>query len=281
MNFEDEPYVRLYTRKTLTWKLLGWEGRAVLQAMIGEFDAAGIFDIRGDAAHCIAAVTDLPLEIVRAGLARLVETETWVVTARSITWRSYEEAQNCRRSDRLRQRESRRARSAQSVTDVTTRHAGSQPSQAVTPSHPPSAPSHPPSLPSTQERETRAPEVPEVPGLQIVVPLPAPVFTGLQPSKRDQAAGAIAPGARRFDPAWDPHADHRIRGHELGLTDAEILAEAEDCRRKLYPHGFLSEDDQFFRELQWLSVEIAKTRFKNLPKAQRDDFETPGHRRRA
>ena len=27
MNFEDEPYVRLYTRKTLTSKMLGWEGR--------------------------------------------------------------------------------------------------------------------------------------------------------------------------------------------------------------------------------------------------------------
>jgi hypothetical protein len=153
MNFADEPYVRLYTRKTLTHKLLGWEGRAVLRAMIDEFDPAGIFEIRGDAAHCISAVTDIPLEVVQVGLARLLETETWIVTGRAITWPTYEEAQNCRRSDRLRQRESRKARAVLAVTDVTAAPAETQRVTEVTkchsPSPPPSAPSHPP----TQEEE--------------------------------------------------------------------------------------------------------------------------------
>lgn len=95
MDFSDEPYVRKYTRKTVTNRLLRWEGRAVLDAMLGEFDAAGIFAIRGDAAECISAVTEIPIEIVRIGLARIIETETWVVTQRTITWPTYEEAQNC------------------------------------------------------------------------------------------------------------------------------------------------------------------------------------------
>jgi hypothetical protein len=180
MNYEDEPYVRLYTRKTLTWKLLGWEGRVVRNAMLdGEFDAAGIFEFRGDPAVSISAVTELPVEIVRIGLQRLVDTETWIVTARVITWPNYEEAQNCRRSDRLRQRESRRARSAQSVTGVTLRSdIGHSPSQQVTASHPPSLclPPSAPSLPSTQERDPeRAPDLPEVPGLERVSPLLQPV----------------------------------------------------------------------------------------------------------
>lgn len=171
MNFEDEPYVRKYTRKTVTSRLLGWQGRAVLDAMLGEFDAAGIFAIRGDAAQCISAVTDIPIEIVRVALGLLIETETWVVTARVITWLNYEEAQNCRRSDRVRQRESRRARSAQSVTDVTIGHSPSQPVTArhdLSPSLPLLPPSAP-SLPSTQESPDpeRAPAIPEVPGFRI------------------------------------------------------------------------------------------------------------------
>ena len=119
----------------------------------------------------------------------------------------------------------------------------------------------------------------EVPGLQIVHPGP------LQPSKREQAREAAAAqltatsGARRFDPDWDPSPAHRARGRELGLTDKEILEEAEDCRRKLYPHGFLTEDDQFFRELTWLARDKEKQVFKS--KAERDAFEMPGKERRA
>lgn len=163
MDFSDEPYVRKYPRKTVTNRLLGWEGRAVLDAMLGEFDAAGIFEIRGDAARCIVAVTEIPLEVVQVALARLIETETWVVTARSITWPTYEEAQNCTRSDRLRKRESRRARSAQSVTDVTSCPPRSQPvtdcpemSQDVT--LPPSAPILPSPHPSSPPEQDPDPE---------------------------------------------------------------------------------------------------------------------------
>jgi hypothetical protein len=152
VNFEDEPYVRKYTRKTVTNRLLGWEGRAVLDAMLGEFDPAGIFAIRGDVARCISAVTEIPLEVVQAALARLIETETWVVTAREIVWPTYEEAQNCCRSDRVRQRESRRARAAAlsvtartpAVTNVTTGHKPAPAVTNVTKCHSPSLPSFPP-----------------------------------------------------------------------------------------------------------------------------------------
>lgn len=116
MDFADEPYVRKYTRKTLTSRLLGWEGRAVMDAMLGEFDAAGIFAIRGDATSCVSAITELPVEIVRVGLERLVETETWVITDRSITWPTFEEAQNCSRSDRVRKREYRKRRADAAIT---------------------------------------------------------------------------------------------------------------------------------------------------------------------
>jgi hypothetical protein len=124
VDFADEPYVRLYTRKTLTHKLLGWEGRAVMRLMLDEFDASGVFAIRGDAARCISAVTEMPVELVRVGLERLLETETWIVTAQAVTWPTYEEAQHCTRSNRLRQLEFRRRRAEESrVSRVTSSNA--------------------------------------------------------------------------------------------------------------------------------------------------------------
>lgn len=278
MNFEDEPYVRKYPRKTVTNRLLGWEGRAVLDAMLGEFDAAGIFAIRGDAALCISAVTDIPIDVVRVGLARLTETDTWVVTARSITWPTYEEAQNCRRNDRIRQRESRRVRSAQSVTDVTSGHGKSQP---VTPSHPPSLPPLlPPTHPPTQgerDPDTRAPDVPDVPGLEIIHPGP------LQPSKRerelDAAAFALNRLMHKYPIDFEPTKANQARGHELGLSDEEIWQRWFECQGKPYPHGFDDPEAQFNRELAWAKADKEKHLFKT--RADRDAFEMPGRERRA
>lgn len=139
MHYPDEPYVRFYTRKTLTNRLLGWEGRAVLQAMLGgdEFDRAGIFNLQGDPVLCIATVTELPHEIVRIGLERLLKTKTWTLTDDAIVWPAYVEAQTCARSDKTRQQESRTRRAA----NATRGGNGHEPSRPVTPSHAESQPS--------------------------------------------------------------------------------------------------------------------------------------------
>lgn len=137
MHFPDESYVRLYTRKTLTNRLLQWQGRAVLHAMLGgeEFDRAGVFNFRGDPVACVATVTGLPEEIVRVGLGRLVETETWMITDSAIVWATYSDAQTCARSDKLRQRESRSRRAASAARP---RAAPPPTTDAVTPCHEPS-----------------------------------------------------------------------------------------------------------------------------------------------
>ena len=60
MNFEDEDYVRLYTRDTVTWELLGWEGHCVLTLMLrGKFDRAGVF-VTGshDLSRAVTAATN-------------------------------------------------------------------------------------------------------------------------------------------------------------------------------------------------------------------------------
>ena len=45
MNFEEEPYVRVYTRKTITTRRLGFVGRALLRELMCEADRAGIIEV--------------------------------------------------------------------------------------------------------------------------------------------------------------------------------------------------------------------------------------------
>lgn len=112
MDYADEPYRRLYIRRTVTNKLLGWEGRAVMHEMHYELDRSGVFDFPGgDPVDSVAVATGLPTKVVRVGLKRLFDTETWKLEGSTIVWPNYLEAQTCSRSDRARQQTSRKRRS--------------------------------------------------------------------------------------------------------------------------------------------------------------------------
>src|SRR6186997_828295 len=112
MDYSDEPYRRMYSRRTVTNKLLGWEGRAVMHEMgIYELDRAGVFEFPGDdPADSVAVATGLPIKTVRIGLERLFKTKTWVLQGSAIIWPNYLEAQSCSHNDRFRQQESRKRR---------------------------------------------------------------------------------------------------------------------------------------------------------------------------
>ena len=45
MDFPNERYVRLYTRETTTWRLLGWEGQALLPQVLRLVDRSGVLDL--------------------------------------------------------------------------------------------------------------------------------------------------------------------------------------------------------------------------------------------
>lgn len=112
MNFEDEDYVRYYTRDTVSWRALGWEGQTVMALMLhGKFDRSGVFDCDShEPADAIQLVTGLPIEIVNVGLERLLKSGTWIANDGKLIWTKFVHAQSCRRSDRLRQKESREKR---------------------------------------------------------------------------------------------------------------------------------------------------------------------------
>jgi hypothetical protein len=145
LNYEDEPYVRLYTRRTATNRRLGWEGRAIMHEMLYEFDRAGVFEVGGDAVEAIALVTMLPVKVIKVGLERLIKTGTWELRGTAVVWPRYLEAQTAKRSDAVRAAEYR-ARRRDGVTErdetvtprdessrpVTDRHEESLASQNVT-----------------------------------------------------------------------------------------------------------------------------------------------------
>lgn len=144
MNYPDEDYVRYYTRETVSWRALGWEGQTVLALMLhGRFDRSGVFDCDGHTpSHAVTLVTGLPADIAERGLERLLAAKTWILKDGLVVWPNYVEAQTCRRTDRARQEESRRNRRDSALRasgdigddsshDVTTQAAESQP---VTPS---------------------------------------------------------------------------------------------------------------------------------------------------
>jgi len=133
MNFDDEEYVRLYTRDTITWLTLSWQARTVLLHMLkGKFDRSGVFVTgRHAASRAVTAATGLPEEVTEPGLAELLAEDVWVAGDGCLVWPTFVEAQTAVRSDKARQRD-QRLRNAAKAASVTPRHA---PSRAVTDSH--------------------------------------------------------------------------------------------------------------------------------------------------
>ena len=147
MNYEDEPYVRKYTRKTVTHKLLGWEGRAVLDALLGEVDRAGVLDLSGlEPALAVSALTDIPEDIVSVGLQKLMKHGVLELHTDALVWPKFVEGQTAKKSDKVRQRESRERRRDQARSQIVT--LGHEMSQPVTGNSggsqtPPETPSEP------------------------------------------------------------------------------------------------------------------------------------------
>jgi hypothetical protein len=140
-NWADESYVKLYTRDSLSWKLLGWEGQTVLLHMLRDrFDRSGVFEYGcHNLSHAVTAVTGLPLDVTERGLEKLLGAGTWVISDGKLVWPEYVEAQLSRKSDRLRQQESRKNRkqTALSTDNELSRFvtACDNPSRPVTTSH--------------------------------------------------------------------------------------------------------------------------------------------------
>lgn len=111
MQWGDERYVRLYCRDTITWLSLKWEGQAVLALLMRKVDRAGVFDLSEVApVDAVAAVLQMPEEVVRAGLERLLKHKVLLMGNECLVVPNFIEAQEARMSDKQRAKECRSRR---------------------------------------------------------------------------------------------------------------------------------------------------------------------------
>lgn len=106
LQWEDERYVRLYTRDTPTWVRLPWQSRFVLMSLLRKLDRKGRLDLgeEGDAAlESLAGYLMMPLEVVAAGLPPLLRRGVFAQEGPILLMPNFIKAQEARLSDRARQ----------------------------------------------------------------------------------------------------------------------------------------------------------------------------------
>ncbi len=109
MNFDDERFVKVYTRDTDTWRCIAFESRSVLLHLFRVVDRAGILETKRGA-RGVAAIINAPLETVEHALVELVAEGCVQEHARGYLVPRFVEAQEARQSDRLRAEKSRHRR---------------------------------------------------------------------------------------------------------------------------------------------------------------------------
>ncbi len=113
MDWENERYVRLYTRDSSTWLLWPWQARAVFALLLRKVDRAGVMDIgTEDPIEAVAVHVNLPVEVVDVGLAAILKKKTAVLDRGRLVIPNFMEAQEAKSSDAQRQRDSRERRRA-------------------------------------------------------------------------------------------------------------------------------------------------------------------------
>jgi hypothetical protein len=113
MRWEDESYVRLYIRDTIDWKLLTWEARAILMFLLRKVDRAGVLELSRHGARGVAAVLEVPVDVIERALPELLEDGCLIERVGYLIIRNFVEAQSAKRSSRERvrlYRERKRAR---------------------------------------------------------------------------------------------------------------------------------------------------------------------------
>ncbi len=144
MRWEDERYVRIYTRDTTELCLLSWQARALLWELIRKGDLSGFIAVGKAGIRGLALLVRMPADVVEQALRGedgLLADGCLVEVDGGLALPNYVEAQQARSSDKLRKQEQRsrdaaeRLRSARPVGDEAGRSVtpGDQTGQPVTP----------------------------------------------------------------------------------------------------------------------------------------------------
>ena len=210
LDYANERFVLLYTRDTTTWKLLDWEARAVLMFLLRKVDRAGVLDVGGEGIEGLAAVLEVPADVVDRAMPKLVSKQTVASTGSAFVLPNFLEAQETPRSDKQRQRDSRdRRRSIALSRNVTIESRnvtdGHEMGPNVTRGHTASQPVTPTQTDPTQPKPEREPLArdPSPPA-----PAPEPGAPGEIGRLMDIAVDGMNTARKKLDPASRPIGEH-------------------------------------------------------------------------
>jgi hypothetical protein len=122
MRWEDERYIRIFTRDTPSWDALGWEAQALLVQIFRKMDRTGLLALGGSGRRGLAACVRIPLDVVDRALDVLLEEGVLSMLGPDIFCKNFMAAQECAKSDALRSKEKRERahlRMTLGVSDVT------------------------------------------------------------------------------------------------------------------------------------------------------------------
>lgn len=107
MRWEDERYVRVYTRDTAEWLALSWEARAVFLFALRKCDRAGILPVGRSGTRGLAGLLGMPPEVVARALPELTGDGCLREADASYIIPNFLEAQESRSTDAQRKRDQR------------------------------------------------------------------------------------------------------------------------------------------------------------------------------
>lgn len=115
MRWEDERYVRFYTRDTAEWLALSWHARGLFGLVLRAVDRAGVLPVGKLGQKGLAVAVHAPWIEVEGPLAELLEDGcvVWDEDRSAFLLPNYLAAQECSQSDAARKRASRERARAQ------------------------------------------------------------------------------------------------------------------------------------------------------------------------
>lgn len=130
MRWEDERYVRLYTRKTADWNSWGWDAQCLFCQLLMVADRLGVIELGRHGKRGVALAVGHPEERVLPALEVLLADGVVVLSEAGdkLIIRNFPEAQESRTSDRERKRIQRERDRAALRSEL-----GDKPSPPVTP----------------------------------------------------------------------------------------------------------------------------------------------------
>ena len=162
MNWSDERYVKLYVRPTATYRLWPWQTKAIFPWLLARCDGSGLIDVGRHGIQGVAALVEMPLEVVEAGMKTLVEDGTVEAVPRGFLVPKFIEAQEATKTERAKKRDQReRMRSqAREVVDAPVPSCPElSPSVPLQPSPAQPSPAHVEDIaPAAQVAERKAPK---------------------------------------------------------------------------------------------------------------------------